>query len=95
MATAVLLLGALNRWGLPGYGDLAAEVDLSVYLVALILTLVSGLLFGMIPTRNVGQSSPLQAMKSGPVEATSRCRLSLAGFVIENLCKGYASTNSD
>jgi predicted permease len=75
MATAALVLGALNRWGLTGYGDLAAEVDLSVYLAALILTLVSGLLFGMIPARNVWQSSPLQAMKSGPVETTSRRRL--------------------
>jgi predicted permease len=71
MAVAGLLLGALNRWGLTGYGDLAAEVDLYVYLVALILTLVSGLLFGMIPARNVWQSSPLQAMKSGPVEGVS------------------------
>jgi predicted permease len=82
MATAALLLGALNRWGLPGYGDLAAEVDLSVYLVALILTLVSGLLFGMIPARNVWQSSPLQAMKSGPVDATPRRRLSLRDLLL-------------
>jgi predicted permease len=82
MATAALLLGALNRWGLPGYGDLAAEVDLSVYLVALILTLVSGLLFGMIPARNVWQSSPLQAMKSGPVDETSRRRLSLRDLLL-------------
>ena len=82
MATAALLLGALNRLGLPGYGDLAAEVDLSVYLVALILTLVSGLLFGMIPARNVWQSSPLQAMKSGPVDETSRRRLSLRDLLL-------------
>ena len=82
MATAALLLGALNRWGLPGYGDLAAEVDLSVYLVALILTLVSGLLFGMIPARNVWQSSPLQAMKSGPVDETSRRRLGLRDLLL-------------
>src|SRR5438132_10713669 len=47
MMTAGLLLGALNRWGLPGYGrysafsDLPLGVDAVVYLVALILTLVS------------------------------------------------------
>jgi predicted permease len=82
MATAALLLAALNRWGLPGYGNLAAEVDLSVYVVALILTLVSGLLFGMIPVRNVWQSSPLQAMKSGPVDETSRRRLSLRDLLL-------------
>src|SRR5512132_683024 len=88
MVSAGLLLGALGRWGLPGYGshsafsDLAVDVDVSVYLVALILTLVSGLLFGMIPARNVWQSSPLQAMKSGPVEATSRRRLSLRDLLL-------------
>jgi predicted permease len=82
MATAALLAGALNRWGLSGYGDLAAEVDLSVYLVALTLTLVSGLLFGMIPARNVWQSNPLQAMKSGPVDEASRRRLSLRDLLL-------------
>jgi len=82
LTTAVLLLAALNRWGLPGYGDLAAEVDLSVYLVALVLTLVSGLLFGMIPARNVWQSSPLQAMKTGAVDETSRRRLGLRDLLL-------------
>src|SRR6266850_3651121 len=82
MGTAALLLGALNRWGLPGYGDLAAEVDLCVYLVALILTLVSGLLFGMIPAKNVWQSSPLQAMKSGPVDSTPVRRLALRDLLL-------------
>src|SRR6266446_7038904 len=82
MATACLLLAAVNRWGLPGYGMLAAEVDLSVYLVALILALVSGLLFGMIPARNVWQSSPLQAMKSGLVDATPRRRLALRDLLL-------------
>ena len=88
MATAGLLLGALNRWGLPGYGmhsaysDLAVDVDVGVYLAALILTLVSGLLFGMIPARNVWQSSPLQAMKSGPVDATPRRRLGLRDLLL-------------
>src|SRR6266567_8151456 len=68
MATAGLLLGALNRWGLPGsgmhsaYSDLTVDVDVGVYLAALILTLVSGLMFGMIPAKNVWQGSPLQAM---------------------------------
>src|SRR5438270_5901353 len=82
MATAALLMGALNRWGLPGYGDLAAEVDLSVYLVALSLTLVSGLLFGMMPARQVWQSSPLQAMKSGPVDAPPRRRLPMRDLLL-------------
>jgi predicted permease len=88
MAAAGLLLGALNRWGLPGYGmdsaysDLTLHVDVRVYLAAIILTLGSGLLFGMIPARDVWQSSPLQAMKSGPVEVTPRRRLGLRDLLL-------------
>ena len=88
MVVAGLLLGALGRWGLPGYGmhsaysNLAVAVDGRVCLIALTLTLVSGLLFGMIPARQVWRSSPLQAMKSGPVDATPRCRLGLRDLLL-------------
>ena len=88
MVIAGLLLGALNASGLPGYGrylassDLAVGIDVRVYLAALVLTVVSGLLFGMIPARNVWQSSPLQAMKSGPVDATPRRRLGLRDLLV-------------
>jgi predicted permease len=88
LVIAGLLLGALNRWGLPGYGrhsaysHLDVGVDISVYLAAVILILVSGLLFGMIPARQVWQSSPLQAMKSGPVDATPRRRLAMRDLLL-------------
>jgi predicted permease len=88
MVAAGLLLGALGRWGLSGYGmhsadsNLAVDVDLRVYLAALILTLVSGVLFGMIPARQVWQSSPLHAMKSGPVGATPRRRFTLRDLLL-------------
>jgi predicted permease len=78
---ASLLLGALNRWQAP-LGRVAVSVDAGVYLAALILTLVSGLLFGLIPARQVWQSSPLQAMKSGPVVSTPRRRLSLRDLLL-------------
>src|SRR5262245_12636809 len=68
LLTASLLLGVLNRWDSP-YGHLAVNVDARVYLVALILTLISALFFGMVPARQAWQSSPLQAMKSGPVNS--------------------------
>jgi hypothetical protein len=48
---------------------LAVIVDARVCLVALTFTLVSALLFGIIPARKVWDSRPLQAMKSGPVDA--------------------------
>lgn len=81
LVAASLLLGALNRWQAP-LGQVAVSVDTGVYLAALILTLVSGLLFGMIPARQVWQSSPLQAMKSGPVNLTPRRRLSLRDLLL-------------
>ena len=73
---AGLLLGVLNRGSLPSfmgdtpYSHVAVSVDAWVYLTSLILTLLSGLLFGLIPARNVSRSDPLQAMKSGTVDAT-------------------------
>src|SRR6266536_2545689 len=85
---ASLLLGALNRGSLPSfmaqspYSHLAVGVDVGVYLAALILTLVSGLLFGMIPSRTVWQSNPLQAMKSGPVDSTPLRRLALRDLLL-------------
>jgi predicted permease len=69
LVTANLLLGMLNRWDSP-YGHLAVNVDARVHFVALILTLISALFFGIVPARQVSQSSPLQAMKSGPVDST-------------------------
>src|SRR5438874_3764648 len=88
LVIASLLLGVLNRGSLPSfmaqspYSHLAVGVDVSVYLAALILTLVSGLLFGMIPARTVWQSNPLQAMKSGPVDSTPLRRLALRDLLL-------------
>jgi predicted permease len=84
LVIASLLLGALDRGSLGNwpYSHLAVSVDVGVYLAALILTLVSGLLFGMIPAKNVWQSSPLQAMKSGPVDSTPVRRLALRDLLL-------------
>jgi predicted permease len=82
LVAASLLLGALNRWQSPPYGQVAVGVDSIVYLAALIVTLVSGLLFGMIPAQQVWQSSPLQALKSGPVDSMPRRRLSLRDLLL-------------
>src|SRR5438046_10518160 len=54
---AAMLLRVLDRGSLPSFlgnspfGHVAVSVDARVYLVALVLTLLSGLLFGMIPAR--------------------------------------------
>jgi predicted permease len=81
LVIARLLLRALNQWESP-YGRLAVDVDVGVYVAALILTLISGLLFGMIPARLVWQSSPLQAMKSGPVDSTPLGRFTLRDLLL-------------
>jgi predicted permease len=73
LAGAGLLLSALGQWDSP-YGQMPFSVDARVCLAALTFTLVSALLFGMIPARQVRHSSPLQAMKNGPVDAIPGCR---------------------
>jgi predicted permease len=69
LVIASLLLNLLSRLG-DSNNHLAVSVDGRVYLAAFAFTLISALLFGMIPARQVRDSSPLQAMKSGPVDAT-------------------------
>jgi predicted permease len=81
LVIAGLLLRVLNQ-SLSPYGRLAASMDARVYLVALILTLVSALLFGIIPARQVSQSSPLQAMKSGSVDSTPLRRFTLRDLLL-------------
>ena len=81
LVIAGLLLRVLNQWA-SSYGHVAVSADLRVCLAALILTLVSALLFGMIPARQVSQSSPLQAMKSGPVDSTPLHRFTLRDVLL-------------
>ena len=81
LLTASLVLGALNRWQSP-YGHAAVSVDARVYLAALTFTLVSALLFGMIPARQAWQSSPLQAMKGGAAEPMSLHRFALRDLLL-------------
>jgi predicted permease len=80
LVIAGLLLRVLMQWR--SHGHLAASVDARVYLAALFLTLVSALLFGMIPARQVSQSSPLQAMKSGSVDSTPLRRFTLRDLLL-------------
>jgi predicted permease len=82
LVIASLLLNLLSRLG-DSNSHLAVSVDGRVYLAAFAFTLVSALLFGMIPARQVRDSSPLQAMKSGPVDA-----IPLRRFVPRDLLLG-------
>ena len=64
---SVVLLRRLSMWqpfaGAPIH--LPVDPDARVYLVALLLALVSGLLFGMVPVRQVLRTEPYAIVKSG------------------------------
>ncbi|MFY9746974.1 MAG: ABC transporter permease [Acidobacteriaceae bacterium] len=80
-AGASLLLRVLNRWNSP-YGHLPVSVDARLYLAGLAFTFASALLFGILPARRAWQSSPLQAMKSGPAESTPLRRFALRDLLL-------------
>ena len=65
---AIVLLRWLSHWqpvaNMPING-LPVNPDLSVYAMALLLALASGLLFGMVPIRQVLRANPWQVVKSG------------------------------
>jgi predicted permease len=77
---AHVLLDLLNRWQSP-YGHVAVTVDTRVFVVAIALTLISGMFFGMIPARQVWRSHPLQAMK-GAAEAAPMSRVTLRDLML-------------
>jgi predicted permease len=79
---ANVLLGVLNRWPPAAQVHLAASIDARVYLAGLALTLVSALLFGLVPARHAWQSSPLQMLKSGPVAARRLRRFALRDLLL-------------
>jgi predicted permease len=64
---SIALLGGLSAWQpVPKYPvHLSVNPDANVYAVALALALVSGVLFGMVPIRQVLRVDPYQVVKSG------------------------------
>jgi ABC-type antimicrobial peptide transport system permease subunit len=81
---AGLLLNVLSRWQPFGSGSaqLVITVDARVYLVGLLLSLASGIIFGIIPARHAWQSSPLQMMKTGPVNSTHLRRFAVRDLLL-------------
>jgi predicted permease len=73
IAGSVVLLRGLNAWQpLPSIPiNLPVRPDLPTYLVALLLALVSGFLFGLVPVRQVLRANPWQVVKTGSTAATS------------------------
>jgi predicted permease len=71
---SVALLRALGAWQpVPTYQlTLPVDPDANVYSMALVLALVSGFLFGMVPVRQVLRVDPYQIVKSGSAGAPGR-----------------------
>ena len=71
---SVLLLGGLSTWQpVPRFPmSVPVNPDANVYAVALILALVSGILFGMVPVRQVLRTDPYQIVKAGSRQTVGR-----------------------
>jgi predicted permease len=80
---AVVLLRWLSVWqpisSFPA--NVPVNPDGRVYAVAVLLSLVSGLLFGIVPVRQVLRTDPWQAVKAGSVDAIGR-RLNLRDLLV-------------
>jgi predicted permease len=67
LSGSILLLRQLSVWQpfprFPGY--LTVTPDANVYALALLLAIVSGLLFGAVPVRQVLQTNPYEVVKTG------------------------------
>jgi predicted permease len=79
----VVLLHWLSVWqpvsSFPS--TLIVNPDAKVYVVALLLALASGFLFGIIPVKQVLRADPWQTIKSGPVGAGNR-RLTIRDLLL-------------
>ena len=67
LVASVILLRRLSVWQpFPQFPmNIPVHPDANVYLVALLLAIVSGLLFGIVPVRQVFKSNPYEIIKAG------------------------------
>jgi predicted permease len=83
LATSIVLLRRLSEWQPFPSAPIQIPVtpDANLYFVALLLALVSGLLFGLVPVRQVMQANPYEVVKGGPSGRTGR-RVSLRDVLL-------------
>ena len=62
--------------------NLAFNPDANVYIVALLLSLASGFLFGAVPVRQVLHMNPYGIIKSGSLAASARRRVTARDFLL-------------
>ncbi len=79
LAGAVAILRMLSTWRpIPNIPiNVPVNPDAKTYVLALLLAVVSGLLFGLVPVRQVLKSDPWQIIRSGTTSAGGMRRLTL------------------
>jgi predicted permease len=84
MFLSSLLLQALSSWHPVVQMPLHVVVkpDASVYALALLLSLASGVFFGLLPARQTGRIDAAQAMKAGPVAVANFRHLTLRDLLL-------------
>jgi predicted permease len=84
LAGGVVILHVLSAW--QPIPDIPINVpmnpDASTYLVALLLALGSGLLFGIVPVRQVMRADPWQVIRTGAASAGGMRRLTLRDILL-------------
>ncbi len=84
MAAAVVILRALSTWRpIPNIPiNIPVNPDVSTYALALVLAVFSGLLFGLVPVRQILRSDPWQVIRSGNTTAGSTHRFTLRDVLL-------------
>ncbi len=74
LATSIVLLRRLSVWQPFPSAPIQIPVtpDANLYFVALVLALVSGVVFGLVPVRQVMHANPYEMVKAGPSGRTGR-----------------------
>jgi len=84
MAAGILLLRWLSAWQpVPDFPiNVPVNADARTYAVALLLALVSGLLFGMVPLRQVLKADPYQGIKAGAAAVAGAHRITVRDLLL-------------
>ncbi len=84
LAVGVVILRALSTWRpIPNVPiNVPVNPDVRTYGVALLLAVLSGLLFGIVPVRQILRADPWQMIRAGSSGATSMRRLTLRDLLL-------------
>ncbi len=84
MAAAIAILRVLSTWRpIPDIPiNVPVNPDARTYILALLLAILSGLFFGLIPVRQMLRTDPWQVIRSGAANVTSSRRFSLRDILL-------------